>query len=544
MKTIKLIVLIILLPYISLAQSWQWAKRYTGIDSVRIDMSDFDVNGNLFIIGSFDFYCTFQTDTLWSFGNEHRIFIAKLDNSGNEIWIKQPGGTYLSGTKEDLTFIELDEVDSAIYISGSYSGTLSMDGHSVTSSSTDHFLARLDLNGVCQWIISAGSPVDDEFRNSSFALDGQNNIYWTAEFNANGIINSTNINKGSFLAKVNSAGVIQWARNEFIDIDPELKMNGTRLYFTGTTKGDTCIVDSDTIFNNLNLQWFNPIIGELDLNGNIIWVNKFECAWGGYGASLEFDNSGNLFYCGKFGGTMSINTQQLMSLTYQDGFLVKMDSSGMPINVLQSYTAGGSNKSTSFINLLRKPDGNLYLIGNFNGITNLGTYFFSSVNSFDAFVGLIDENLNWLNVFHLVNATGGNLKQDSNGDLFLGLSFQNSITLGTTTLNASGTQSALIAKSSAITGIGGNERSLQSQLSIYANPNKGSFRIKIPEDIVSYEEATLLVFDQQGREITRFNLSLVEDETPVFDVDKAGPGVYMVQLVQGTKSYWGKMVVE
>lgn len=61
---------------------------------------------------------------------------------------------------------------------------------------------------------------------------------------------------------------------------------------------------------------------------------------------------------------------------------------------------------------------------------------------------------------------------------------------------------------------------------------------------MSNEEATLLVFDQQGREITRFNLSLVEDETPVFDVDKAGPGVYMVQLVQGTKSYWGKMVVE
>jgi hypothetical protein len=35
-----------------------------------------------------------------------------------------------------------------------------------------------------------------------------------------------------------------------------------------------------------------------------------------------------------------------------------------------------------------------------------------------------------------------------------------------------------------------------------------------------------------------------EEETPVFDVDKAGPGIYMVQLVQGAKSYWGKMVVE
>lgn len=544
MKKMKFILLIIVFPTFIHAQSWQWAKSYGGLNTVSTGISNIDASGNLFIVGSFGGQCYFQTDTLWTFGNAHGMFLAKLDNSGNEVWIKQPGGTGLSGLQEDFTFAALDEVNSAIYISGSYGGTLSMDSHSVTSATTDHFLAKLDLNGTCQWIISAGSSVDDEYWNSGFVLDGQNNIYWTGEFLANGILNSTNINKGSFLAKVNSAGVIQWARNEFIDIDPALKMNGNRLYFTGTTRGDTCVVDNDTIINNLNLSWVNPVIGELDLNGNLIWANRFECSSNGYGASLEFDNSGNLFFCGMFEDTISINAQQLISTGFQDGFLVKMDPSGIPIIVQQSITSGGSNKTTSYMGLLRKLDGNLYLTGNFNGSTSLGPFTISPTNSEDVFVALIDENLNWLNLFHFGSATGGNLKQDSNGDLFLSLSFQNSITLGTTTLNASGTQDALIAKCSAITGIGGNERTLQSQLSIYANPNKGSFRIKIPEKIVSYEEATLLVFDQQGREITRFTLSLEEDETSVFDVDKAGPGIYMVQLVQGAKSFWGKMVVE
>ncbi|MBK7965210.1 MAG: T9SS type A sorting domain-containing protein [Bacteroidetes bacterium] len=356
-------------------------------------------------------------------------------------------------------------------------------------------------------------------------------------------MNSTNINKGSFLAKVNSAGVIQWARNEFIDIDPALKMNGNRLYFTGTTRGDTCIVDNDTIFNNLNLSWVNPVIGELDLNGNLIWANRFECSANGYGASLEFDNSGNLFFCGMFGDTISINTQQLISTGFQDGFLVKMDPSGIPINVQQSFTSGGSNKTTSFMGLLRKLDGNLYLTGNFNGNTSLGPFTISPTNSDDVFVALIDENLNWLNLFHFGSATGGNLKQDSNGNLFLSLSFQNSITLGTTTLNASGSEDALIAKCSAITGQGGNERIINNQLTIYANPNKGSFRIKLPDEITNMQNAILLVFDQQGREVARFNLE-ESDESPRFDVNKASAGLYTVQLVQGKKTYWGKMVVE
>jgi len=543
MKPIKLLLILLICPTFAFTQNWQWARSFGGLNDVSAGITNIDSNGNLFLLGNFGGQCYFQTDTLWTSGNAHGMFLAKLDNSGNEIWIKQPGGARLSGTQERLTKAVLDEVNSAIYLSGSYSGTLSMDGHSVTSFSTDHFLVKLDLNGVCQWIITAGSLIHDEYWNSDIVLDNQSNIYWTAEFLANGTLNFTSINKGSFLAKVNSSGIIQWARNEFVDIDPFLKFNGNRLYFTGTTRGDTCIVDTDTIFNNSNISIVNPVIGELDINGDLQWVNHFPCTSNGYSATLEFDNNDNLFFCGVFEDTIYINSQQYISTGHQDGFLIKISSLGNPVLVQQSFTSGGSNKSTSFLGLSKKADGNIYMTGNFNGITSIGPFNLSTINNEEVFVALIDENLNWLNVFHFGSAEGGNLKQDSNGDLFLSVRFQNSITLGSTTLNGTGNNDALIAKCSAITGLPGNGRVANNQLIIYANPNKGSFRIKLPDAITTLQNAFLIVYDQTGREVSRFALDNNND-SPRFEVNSASAGMYTVKLFQEEKVFVGRMVVE
>jgi hypothetical protein len=182
--------------------------------------------------------------------------------------------------------------------------------------------------------------------------------------------------------------------------------------------------------------------------------------------------------------------------------------------------------------------------GVFSGSATFGLFNVTSNTTSDLFIARYNANGDCLGVRNNSNSSGGAIVSDISGNAIVSGGFTMMTNFGTIGLSSAGNLDAFIAKHDIITGIGGNERSLQSQLSIYANPNKGSFRIKIPEEIVSYEDATLLVFDQQGREITRFTLTVEEEETPVFDVDKAGPGIYMVQLVQGAKSYWGKMVVE
>lgn len=538
MKTIKLIIYIILLPSISLAQTWQWAK---GIGGLNYDAGGILIagNGDTYLSGEFGGQCFFQTDTLWTWPNAHGLFVSKLDPLVNEVWIKQIGGTSVSGSQEIIFIAAIDELNNCIYITGRFDGTISMDGHSVTSVNSDYYLAKLDMNGICQWIIKAGSSGIDDRTMEAF-LDNNGDVYWTATLTNSGTLDTINLQKGAFLAKISSSGSIIWAKDEFVDIDPILEIRNNRLYFSGTTRNDTCIVDTLTIVSATSVD---GIVGELDLNGNVLWVNVFESPANAYCKSIEIDSFGSLYLSGTFEDTLTIGSQQLIAQGSREGFLIKLDANGNLLWLHQSNSGLPSNNA-SFNGIVTNDDGTSYLIGYFSGSTQIGSFNLSTGNSEDVFVTRIDKNGNWLGIDNFGPGRGFGVQEDNSGNFYISGIFQNTMNVGSTALTSAGGWDIFIAKSSAITGIGGNERSLQSQLSIYANPNKGSFRIKIPEDIVSYEEATLLVFDQQGREITRFTLSVEEEETPVFDVDKAGPGTYMVLLVQGTKSYWGKMVVE
>ncbi|MBP7167800.1 MAG: T9SS type A sorting domain-containing protein [Bacteroidia bacterium] len=538
MKTIKLIIYIILLPSISLAQTWQWAK---GIGGLNYDAGGILIagNGDTYLSGEFGGQCFFQTDTLWTWPNAHGLFVSKLDPLGNEVWIKQIGGTSVSGSQEIIFIAAIDELNNCIYITGRFDGTISMDGHAVTSVNSDYYLAKLDMNGTCQWIIKAGSSGIDDRTMEAF-LDDNGDVYWTATLTNNGTLDTITLQKGEFLAKISASGNIIWAKDEFVDIDPILEIRNNRMYFCGTTRNDTCIVDTMTI---TNANAVDVIVGEINFNGDVQWVKLFDSPANAYCKSIEIDSQGDLYLSGTFQNTLTVGSQQLIAQGFQEGFLIKLDANGNLLWLKQSYS-GITTGWTSFNGITTNDDGTSYLIGYFSGSTQIGSFNLSTGNSEDVFVTRIDKNGNWLGIDNFGPGRGFGVQEDNTGNFYISGIFQNTMNIGSTSLTSAGGFDIFIAKCSAITGIGGNERSLQSQLSIYANPNKGSFRIKIPQEIVSYEDATLLVFDQQGREITRFAFSNTNDDTPVFDVDKAGPGVYMVQLVQGTKSYWGKMVVE
>lgn len=538
MKLFKLIVLITTFPIITLAQTWQWAKSVGGLN---YDVGGFSVtgNGDSYLTGVFGGQCYFTTDTLWTWPNAHGLFILKLDPLGNEVWIKQIGGNAIAGTQEYLSLAALDEVNNCLYITGNFNGTITMDGHTITSVNSDYFLAKLDMNGICQWLIKAGSSLIDD-RTMHAILSPTGDVYWTATLMDNGTLDTFNLQKGAYLAKISSAGNVLWARDEFEGIDPFLKMKNNRLYFYGTTRSDTCIVDTMTI---IQATAVDGIVGEVNQNGDVQWVEVFDSPSNAYCTSLEIDSYSDLYLSGYFEDTLNVATQQLISNGYCEGFIIKLDPIGN-LTWVQKSNSGVALNQTKFRTLSTNNDGQSYLIGSYSGSTQVGPFNLVSGNSEEIFVGRMDKNGNWLGVANIGPGRGGTITEDSNDNFYVNAVFQNTLIIGSTALTSAGGWDIFIAKCSAITGIGENGRSLQSQLSIYANPNKGSFRIKIPDDIVSYEDATLLVFDQQGREITRFTLTVEKEETPVFDVDKAGPGIYLVQLVQGAKSYWGKMVVE
>lgn len=71
------------------AQQFNWAKCFNG-NYVYANGIAKDNLGNNFVVGNFSDYLNVDGHTLTAFGSSD-IFIAKLDNAGNVIWLKKAG---------------------------------------------------------------------------------------------------------------------------------------------------------------------------------------------------------------------------------------------------------------------------------------------------------------------------------------------------------------------------------------------------------------------------------------------------------------------
>ena len=80
-------------------------------------------------------------------------------------------------------------------------------------------------------------------------------------------------------------------------------------------------------------------------------------------------------------------------------------------------------------------------------------------------------------------------------------------------------------------------------LLIYANPNQGSFRIKVPTALRNERDLVLSVHDNSGRLVRAQQLDM-SGEDPGMDVFGVGPGLYQVTLSKDDRIYHGSMLVE
>jgi hypothetical protein len=97
--------------------NWLWAKNAGGTGSDRGLGIAVDASGNSYVTGGFEGTATFGSNTLISNGY-YDIFIAKLDSSGNWLWVKNAGGTNTDGGCS----IAVDASRNS-YVTGYFEGT-------------------------------------------------------------------------------------------------------------------------------------------------------------------------------------------------------------------------------------------------------------------------------------------------------------------------------------------------------------------------------------------------------------------------------------
>ncbi len=273
-----------------------WAMKYdpsgnllwsSGWWSFEVYGIGLDKRGNLYEAGTGDIVVGLDSLT--------GILLVKYDTSGNIIWARSAGGSYLSSYASGLA---VDDSGNCI-VTGQFHGTLTLGSDTLTSPSPgcEVFIAKYDSNGNVVWARSGkgyyngGAYSNDAGR--GITVDKAGYIYVTGDFEgpsiAFGTDTLTTIGWGMFLVKYDFSGNVVWTKStqpvssnsSYLGRGVALDASGN-CYVAGSIIGGPIFpFDSDTLVNPSLFQGYSvflakvgesPILYDVDNNWNLISV--------------------------------------------------------------------------------------------------------------------------------------------------------------------------------------------------------------------------------------------------------------------------------
>jgi len=560
MKT-KIIFLLFFLPCTAFSQAWQWAKQIGGDGEDAALIADIDSEGKVYIYGNYAVPfnttnysdCYFETDTL--FGSDD-AFVAKYDATGNPVWIKNctsPLGSVR------IWFVH-DEQNNVSYVSGTYDLSCIIDTcHLISNYFNTAFLAKLDNDGNCIWAKNISVPSPATINSGPMAIDDDGYIYVSGSANAQVTIGTNTLNAGTYFAKFDASGNNVWAETklEWTGFQTQIKFNSLKIFNNSIFAAGPAHLPT----NNDTLRIDTSFVTNVHGNGvGIICLDKTTglCKWlkveGTPHVSpnlpiMDIDVDGNIYCTGRFYDTCTFSQTTLISNMLGgvgvNGYLSKYDSLGNFIWIKQFTATNTIGNSGIFC----QSDGSVLTTGTFSGQGTLGNLTVNSITGQDLFIARFNSNGDCIGVDNAGVSEGYSVASDGTDLYFTGVFppfglASGSITLGSQTFTNYGWEDIIFAKHDMLTAIDHIERNTnKNELVIYANPNNGSFRLKIPDDFVNEKKLTLRIFDGAGKLIHEKEITLNE-EHPKMDIFGEAKGIYSVTLSNQRKVYSGKMIVE
>lgn len=322
----------------------QWSKK-GGASPYTYDNKTFgyglaiDATGNVYASGTFRGTAIFGSLSLTSASSNANvyddIFLVKYNSSGTEQWARRAGGnSHDAGRKVAVN-------SNYVYVTGMYVSPADFGGNTITGNNqSDGFVAKYDLNGTFQSVFRTQSVAGYSNIINDIAFDGADNQYITGVYAygatfGNGISLTPSLNDygNFFVAKFNSSGVAQWAKQtngngeeegRSIAVDASGNVYVAANYTFGPTLDGYMIVPTPNYNRDIfyakystggELQWFKKSGGEYDESANAIAVDGF----------------GNLYATGFFRGISFFDEQYLQANNYsnnspsgEDIFLLKI----------------------------------------------------------------------------------------------------------------------------------------------------------------------------------------------------------------------------
>lgn len=358
-------------------------------------------------------------------------------------WAIGEGSEVLGG---DFGIANVTDANGNIYTVGCFRDTVDFDPgvgvyNLITHGGQDIFIQKLDSNGSFVWAKGFGGIGGDIAQDMT--MDDFGNVYitgiysYTADFDPGPSTYNLTSPGGfdAYLAKINSAGNLVWARNisgtgyeygQAVCTD-----NFNNVYLTGIFN-DVVDFDPGTGVYNLSTPGnYEVFLEKFNSSGNMLWVKQFTGNSDGNVTTVSCDLSGNIYLGGNFYGTIDLDpgtgTQNHSSNGVQDMFIVKLNSAG---NYLWGKTFGSTGSDLA-ISLCTDNTASIFATGVFMNTVDFdsgtGVQNLVSNGSSDAFILKLTSagNLVWAkSIGGPFQDEGFSIISSSTGNIYLSGSFE------------------------------------------------------------------------------------------------------------------------
>ncbi len=363
--------------------AWEWVSSAgSNTDDSGLDIAT-GPSGDVYILGQYKDTISFGTlcPTLGTFGSTiSSIYVGKFDSTGACKWIVEVNSTLHAGIFGGGISVDSNE---NVYITSDFENNVEMGNISINSSYRLAFVAKLDQNGTWLWVtpLSYSGAVSNGGRGHGIDTDANGNVFFVGRSKGSGFDHG-------FVTRLNSSGIIQWQNdlggNQGSSLrDVAVDSNGN-LYVTGWFKGSFSVQIGGTSesFSSTNND---VLVGKLNAAGNWLWLRTTENSTSiEEGNSIAVNSNDEIYVVGSFYHYIEFGPFALSTGSSENGFIVKLNSSGDWKWVKKMDCAG----TTIPYGVSTDTTGDAYVTGKYYGNTvNFGSVYLSPVGGgYDIFV--------------------------------------------------------------------------------------------------------------------------------------------------------------
>ncbi|HUQ05602.1 MAG TPA: hypothetical protein VM261_24030 [Kofleriaceae bacterium] len=353
---------------------------------------------------------------------------APQGGTGKVTWV-----TSFGGVKVDTARRLVAGPDGSVFVVGDFdeAATFGTLGEKTAVGKSDAFVAKVDGNGVFQWVTTIGGK--NEERGDSVAVDAKGNVAFVGLYSdvatAGGLSGTSDGSDDMFVVATDAKGEVQWLWDTgglASDAATSVSAAGDGGWIVAASFGQK-VKFGETELQSKGLE--DAALVKLSSEGEVKWVAHLGGEYPDEITHLDVDPSGNIYALGHFKGTLDIGGTSLKSAGDDDLFVAKFDSVGNPVWSARLGNAFAERPGGLSVD----GAGNMVIAGSFDkDVDFFGTPVLSKGES-DVFVARLgpDGKLLWVKTYGGERADAAyGVDTDAAGNVVVAGGFETSIDLG------------------------------------------------------------------------------------------------------------------